>query len=175
MLAIQLKKTDYNTKTNETENKINTGHDHDKYINTQEFNQLTTEICSARLAQANIGSKSDIANFVKKTDFDDKLKHLNKNATSNKTKCVLVKNELNELLPKVKAISTKGLTKDLINKYSILNGATYFYSGILQNYFVFIAAKKFIKYFSGTTRIEYITKSDSNLHQRLSIIMYYQT
>ena len=28
------------------------------------------------LAQANLGSKSDIANFVKKTDFDDKLKML---------------------------------------------------------------------------------------------------
>ena len=41
---------------------------------------------------------------------------------------------------KVEAISTKGLPKDLINKYSILNGATYF-SGILQYYFIFISAK----------------------------------
>ena len=32
------------------------------------------------------------------------------------------------------AISTKGLTKDLINKFSILNGAKYFSSGILQSY-----------------------------------------
>ena len=31
------------------------------------------------------------------TDFDDKLKNLNKNVTSNKTKHVLVENELNEL------------------------------------------------------------------------------
>ena len=37
---------------------------------------------------------------------------------------------------------TEGLTKDLISKYSILNGAKYFCSGILQNYFVFIPAKK---------------------------------
>ena len=29
---------------------------------------------AARLAQANLTSKSDIANFIKKTDFDDKLK-----------------------------------------------------------------------------------------------------
>ena len=29
----------------------------------------------------------------------------------------------------------------------------YFYSGILQNYFVFIPAKKYFKYFSGTTQI----------------------
>ena len=78
-------------------------------------------------------------------------------------------------MEKVKAISTKGLTKDLINKFSIVNGAKYFFSGIFQNYLVFIPAKKYIKYFSGTTRInswksngiseeniENITKSDSN-------------
>ena len=52
----------------------------------------------------------------KKTDFDDKLKNLNKNVTSNKTKHVLIKKGLNELLEKVKAISTKGLTKDLITE-----------------------------------------------------------
>ena len=83
-------------------------------------------------------------------------------------------NELNELSKKVKAILTKGLTKDLINKFSILNGAKYFSSRIFQKYLVFILAKKYIKYFSGTTRkswksigmseedIENISKSDSN-------------
>ena len=78
-------------------------------------------------------------------------------------------------MEKVKAISTKELTKDLIKKFSILNGSKYFYSGILQNYFVFISAKKRVKCFSGTTQIslwksngmseegiENITKSDSN-------------
>ena len=64
---------------------------------------------------------------MKKTNFDDKLKILNKNITSNKTKHGLTENELNELSKKVEAISTKGLTKDLINKYSILNGAKYFF------------------------------------------------
>ena len=76
-------------------------------------------------------------------------------------------------------MSTKELTIDLINKYSILNGAKYLYSRILQNYLVFIPAEKYMKYtkihFSGTTRIcswksngmseesiENITKSDSN-------------
>ena len=138
-----VKKTNYNTKISEIENKITTDHDHDKYITTQEFNKLTSEKFTARLAQANLASKNDIANFVKKTDFDNKLKDV----TSNK-------NELNELSEKVKAISTTGLTKDLINKLSILNGAKYFSSGIFQNYLVFIPAKKYIKYFSGTTRIE---------------------
>ena len=38
-------------------------------------------------------------------------------------------------------MSTKGLTKDLINGYKILNGAKYFSSGIFQNYLVFIPAK----------------------------------
>ena len=76
-------------------------------------------------------------------DFDNKVK----NVTSNK-------NESNELLKYVKAISTKGLTKDLINKFSILNEPIYFSLGIFQNYLVFIPAKKYIKYFSGTSRIE---------------------
>ena len=69
--------------TQTLENKITTDHDQDKYITTQEFNKLTSEKFSARLKQANLASKNDIANFVKKTDFD-KLK----NVTSNK-------NELN--------------------------------------------------------------------------------
>ena len=60
---------------------------------------------------------------------------------------------MNKLLKKVKAISTKGLTKDLINKVNILNGEKYFSSKIFENYLVFIPAKKYIKYFSGSTRI----------------------
>ena len=47
----------------------------------------------------------------------------------------------------------------MINEYSILDEAKYFNSGILQNYFVFILAKKYIKYFSGTTQI-YSRKSN---------------
>ena len=96
----------------EIENKITTDHGHDRYIATQGFNKLTTESFTARLAEANFVNINDIANFVKKTDFDDKLK----NVISNE-------NELNEPPSKVKAISTKGLTKDLINKFSILNAA----------------------------------------------------
>ena len=42
----------------------------------------------------------------------------------------------------------------MINRFSLLNGAKYFSSGLFQNYLVFISAKKFIKYFSGTTRID---------------------
>ena len=64
-----------------------------------------------------MASKSDIANFAKKTEFYDKLNNLNKNVTLNKTKHVPVENELTELSEKVKAIPTKGLTKDLIKGY----------------------------------------------------------
>ena len=70
-----------------------------------------------------------------------------------KKKHVLVENEINELSEKVKAISTKGLTKDLANKFSTLNGAKYFATAIFQNYLVFIPARKYFKYFSGITRI----------------------
>ena len=45
-------------------------------------------------------------------------------------KRVLVQNELTELSEKVKVISRKELTKDLINKFSTLNGAKYFSSGL---------------------------------------------
>ena len=107
--------TDYNTKINEIEK--NTDHDHDKYITTLEFNKLTSENIAARLKQKNVASLSDIANFVNKTDFDKKKI---KDVTSKK-------NELNELLKKVKAIATKGLTKDLINKFSILKGSKMFF------------------------------------------------
>ena len=80
----------------------------------------------------------NIASVVEKTDFDDELK----NVISNEAKYVLVENELNDLSNKVKATRTKGLTKDLINKFSILNGAKYFSSEIFQNYLVFIPDKK---------------------------------
>ena len=39
----------------------------------------------------------------------------------------------------------------MINKFSILNRTKYFSSEIYQNCLVFISAKKYIKYFSGTT------------------------
>ena len=64
---------DYNTKISEIENKITTDHDRDKYITTQEFNKLTSDNFTARLAQANFASKSDIDNFLKN---GDKLKIL---------------------------------------------------------------------------------------------------
>ena len=84
-----------------------------------------------------------MANFVKKTNFENKLKDVTTN-----------KDEFNELSKDVKAISSKELTKDLINKFSILDAAKYFSLGMFQNYIVFIPAKKHFKYFSSTTQVE---------------------
>ena len=72
-----VKKTDYNTKVTEIENKLN-NHNHDKLA----------AVFNARLAEANL---------ITKTDFDAKLSSLNRKVTTNKTKHLLVKNELNKL------------------------------------------------------------------------------
>ena len=71
MLIIQFKKTDYNTKVADIENKLN-NHNHDKYIDTSEFNKLASDVFNARIAQESL---------ITKTDFDSKLSNLNKKLT----------------------------------------------------------------------------------------------
>ena len=71
------------TKVTEIENKLN-NHNHDKYIDTPEFNKLAADIFNERLSQANL---------ITKTNFDAKLSSLNKKITQNKTKHLLVENE----------------------------------------------------------------------------------
>ena len=70
------KKQDYHTKISETENKITTNLDQDKYITIQELNKLTSQRLTARLKEENLTTKNDIANFVKRTDFDKKLENV---------------------------------------------------------------------------------------------------
>ena len=111
MLVIQSKKTDYNTKTNKIVKEI-ADHSHDIYTATVECSKLTLEYFVARLKQTNLISKSDIAYFVSKTDFNNKLENKLKDVTSNK-------NELNGLCKKLKQYEQK-LQKILINKFSIL-------------------------------------------------------
>ena len=82
-----VKKTDYNTKITETEKKL-TDHNHDKYITTPEFNTLAASVFNARLPEANL---------IPKADFDAELSSLNRKITSNKTKHLLVENELKKL------------------------------------------------------------------------------
>ena len=66
---------------------------------------------AARLSQVKLALTDDIADLVKETDFDNKLKQINKKVTSNKTKHVLVENKLDELSEKVEVISTKRINK----------------------------------------------------------------
>ena len=81
------KKTNYNTKITEIEKKL-TDHNHDKYITTPEFNTLAADVFNARLSQANL---------ITKTDFDAKLSSLNRKITANKSKALLIQNELKKL------------------------------------------------------------------------------
>ena len=92
-------------------------YDHDKYITNQVFNKLTSENFDARLNQANLARKNNTADFVKQTDFDEKLKLLNTNVTLKKARRVDVTNKLDDLSKKIKPISTKGLITCLINNY----------------------------------------------------------
>ena len=79
-----IKKTDYNTKITDIENILN-NHNHDEYVATSEFNTLAADAFNARLAQANL---------ITKTDFDAKLSSLNKKITANETKHFLNDNDL---------------------------------------------------------------------------------
>ena len=76
-----VKKADYNTKISELEKKL-TDHNHDKYITTPEFNALAASVFNARLAQANLITKRS---------------SLNRKIISNKSKPLLVENELKKL------------------------------------------------------------------------------
>ena len=80
-------KPDYNTKITEIENTL-TDHNHDKYITTPEFNTLAEDVFNRTLVQANLTTK---------TDFDAKLSSFNRKITANKSKNLLVENELKKL------------------------------------------------------------------------------
>ena len=76
------KNPNYNTKNTDIEKKL-TDHNHDKYITTSEFNTLADHAFNARLAPANL---------VTKTDIDAKRSSLNRKITVNKSKHLLVEN-----------------------------------------------------------------------------------
>ena len=86
MLVVLLKKTDYDTRSTEIENKLNK-HNHDKYIITPEFNTLAA-VFNARLSQANL---------VAKTDFDNTISSLESKTAENKTKNKSIENEFKKL------------------------------------------------------------------------------
>ena len=110
-----VKKTDYNTKITDIVNILN-NHNHDKYVATSEFNTLTANIFNARLAQANL---------ITKTDFDAKLSSHNRKITANKTKHFLNDNDLSYYRGKPYFDEGSGKQNYLVflpmGKYFILN------------------------------------------------------
>ena len=115
-----VRKTDYNAKITEIEKQL-TNHNHDKYITTPEFNTLAAHVFNARLAQAKL---------ITKTDFDAKLWSPNRKFTQNKTKHLLVENELNKL-------------KTFDSGYFI--GKSHFEEDGTQNYLVFQPINRYFK------------------------------
>ena len=116
------KNTDYNTKVTEIENKLN-NRNHNLYIDSSEFNKLAVDVFNARIAQANL---------ITKTDFDAKSSSLNKKITQNKTKYLLVGSELNKL-------------KTFYSGY--FNGKSHFQEGGAQSYLVFQPIYRYFKVF----------------------------
>ena len=124
-----VKNADYDTNISEIEKKL-TDHNHDKYISTPEFNTLAASVSNARLAQANL---------ITKTYFDTKLPSLNRKITSNKTK--LVENELKKL-------------KTFDSSYFI--GKSHFEEDGTQNYLVFQPMYRYFKRIAGVDNGNYI-------------------
>ena len=132
-----VKKTDYITKVTEIENELN-DHNHDKYIDTSDFNKLAVDVFNARIAQANL---------ITKTDFDAKLSSLNKKITQNKTKHLLVENELNKL-------------KTFDSSY--YNGKSYFEEDGKPNYLIFQPISRYFKTSNSGYVLSWTSKGLSN-------------
>ena len=126
-----VKKTIYDTKISELEKKL-TYHNHDKYITTTEFNTLAAGVFNARLAQSNL---------ITETDFDSNLSSLNRKSTTNKTKHMLVENELKKL-------------KIFDSSYFI--GKSHFEEDGTQNYLVFQSLYRYFKMIAAVGNGSYI-------------------
>ena len=123
--------------------------DSDKNISTPKFNKSTRQNFAGRLKQVNWAKENHLADIVKKTDSDEKLRISNNKVTSDKAEHVEAKKKLNyyvissikvinDLSGEVKWPSAKGLTKDSINKHNIIiNCIKYFVGIVSQNYLAF--------------------------------------
>ena len=141
-----VKKTDYNTKITDIENKVN-NHNHNKYVATSEFNTLAANVFNARLAQANL---------IAKTGFDAKF-CLNRNG------CYFVLIEMDaieidakvSLNRKIIANKTKHFLND--NDLSYCRDKQYFDEGSgKQNYLVFLPLRKYFKLNSVADAADYV-------------------
>ena len=123
-----VKKADYNTKVTDIENKLN-HHNHDQSIDISKFNTLAANVFNVRLAQANL---------ITKTDFVARLSSLNRKITNNKSKHLLVENELNKL-------------KTFDSSYFI--GKSHFGEDGTQNYLVFQPMYRYFRLITNTSNI----------------------
>ena len=126
-----VKKKTMTKKVSELEKKL-TVHNHDKYTTAPKFNTLAASVFNARLAQANL---------ITKKDFDAKLSSLNRNITSNKSKHLLVQNELKML-------------KTFDSSYFICK--SHFEEDATQNYLVFHPMYRYFKMIDGVGNGSYI-------------------
>ena len=115
-----VKNTEYDTKISELEKNL-TDHIHDKYITTPQLNTLATSVFNVRLAQRNL---------IAKTDFNAKPSSLNRKVIENKTKQLLVENELKKL-------------KTFDSSQFI--GKSHFEEDDTQNYLVFQPVNRYFK------------------------------
>ena len=115
-----VKKTDHNTKVTEIENKLN-NHNHDKYITTSEFIALVADVFNARLAEADL---------VTKTNFDNTVSSSNRKIAKNKSQNESIENEL-------KKLKTFGL--------GYFVGKSYFEEDGAQSYLVFQSIHRYFK------------------------------
>ena len=127
-----VKKTDYNTKISEIQSNVN-DHNHEKYITTPEFNTLAADVFKARLA-----AQTDL---IRKPDFDSKLKGISDRVTKNKTKYLLVENELK---------------KPQKFDAAYFRGKSYFEEDGTQNNLVFQPIYKYFKRIEGVGSGNYI-------------------
>ena len=123
-----VKKAYYNTKVTEIKKKL-TDHNHGKYIDASEFNELADDDFNSRIAQANL---------ITKTNFDSKLSILDRKITINKIKHLLVGNELNQL-------------KTFDSSYFI--SKSHLEEDGIQNYIVFQPLNKYFKLITNTLSI----------------------
>ena len=130
------------------ENKVN-DHNNDKYITTPEFNTLAADVFKARLA-----AQTDL---IRKPDFDSKLKEISDRVTKNKTKHLLVENELKKL-QKLDA--------------AYFRGKSHFEEDSTRSYLVFHPIYRYFKRFAGVGRANYIYfwKSKGFSDERLDCI-----
>ena len=154
------KKTDYNTKTSELEKKL-IDHNHDKYITTPKFNTLAADVFNARLAQANL---------ITRTDFAAKLSSLNRKINANKSKNLLIENELKKL----KTFAS-----------SCFIGKNHFEEDGRKNYLVFQPINRFFKAIANTDyvsswkskglSVESIKQPNTSDNSLTPVLNYYST